>query len=148
MPDSLVGLDLELEDLAQRRGDRAQRRRAVARRDRLGGAGEPLADELPRPVDVGPFLEDDRHHRDPELRDRADLLDVGQAAHRPLDGKRQQRLDLQRRQRRGLGDHLDLHVRQVGHGVDRQVERRIDPQPGDQKRRHQHQEAVVAATIR
>ena len=135
-------LDLELEDLAERRRDRPERRRAVARRDRRGGAAEPLADELPGPVDVGPLVEDDRHHRDPELRDRADLLDVGQAAHRPLDRERQERLDLQRAERRGLGDHLHLHVGQVGHRVDRQVQRRVDAHPRDQERAHDHQEAV------
>ena len=116
------GLDLELEDLAQRRGDRPQHGRAVTRGYRLGRPGQSLADKLPRPVDVGPFLEHDRHHRDPELGDRPDLLDIGQPAHRSLDREREQRLDLQRRKRRRLRDHLDLHVGQVGHGVDRQVD--------------------------
>ena len=136
-------LDLELEDLAQRRRDRPERRGAVAPRDRRGGAGEPLADELPGAIEVGPLLEDDRHDRDAELRDRADLRDVGQAAHRPLDRERDQRLDLQRAERGGLGDHLDLDVGQVRDRVDRQVDGRVDPQPRDQERPDDHEEPVL-----
>ena len=45
--------------------------------------------------------------------------------------------------RRRLRDDLDLHVGEVGHGVDRQVDRRVHPQAGDEDRRHQDQEPVV-----
>ena len=99
--------------------------------NRLGRAGKPLTHELPRPVDIGSFLEHDRDHRNAELGDRADLLDIGQAAHGGGDRKRQQRVDLDRRQRRRFGDHLHLNVGQVRHSIDRQVKRRVDPHAAD-----------------
>ena len=90
------GLDLELVDLAQRGGDRTQRGCAITGGNGFGGTGESFSDELPRPVDIGSLVEDDGDHRDPELGDRPDLFHVGQAAHRPLHRKREQRFDLQR----------------------------------------------------
>ena len=59
---------------------------------------QPLADELAGAVEVGPLVEDDRDDGDAELGDRADLLDVRQPAHRPLDREREERLDLHRAQ--------------------------------------------------
>ena len=67
--------------------DRAHLRRPQARRDLLPRFLEPLLDELAGEVDVDVVLEDHRDLREPELRERADLLDVGQAGHGHLDGQ-------------------------------------------------------------
>ena len=61
--------DLKLVDLPERRGDRPERGRAIATRDGVGGTREALADELPGLVDVGPLVENDGDHGDPEFGD-------------------------------------------------------------------------------
>ena len=139
----LVGLHLELKHLAKRRGDWPERRRSITRRNCLRGARETFTDKLARPVDVGPFVKHDGHHRDPELRDRTNLLDVRQAAHRPLDREREQGLDLHRAQRGGFGDDLNLNVGQVGNGVDRQPKRRVNSQAGHEKRAGDHEKSII-----
>ena len=54
----------------------------------ISTVAEPLVDELPGEVDVGAVLEGDDHLRQPELRDRAHLLQARQAADRLLDRER------------------------------------------------------------
>lgn len=82
---------------------------------------EALGDELPRAEEIRSFLEDDRHRREPEARDAADLLDAGESAHRRLDGERNGALDVDRTERRHVRQHLHLDVGDVGDGVDGQL---------------------------
>src|SRR5690606_15679062 len=89
-----LGLHLELVDLAEAGRDRAHLRLAVALGDRLTRLRQALAHHLAAPVDVGALFEDDGYDREPELRDRADLLDLRQAAHRGLHRERDEPLDL------------------------------------------------------
>jgi hypothetical protein len=124
--------DLELEDLAEGRAQGAELRRGVGERDRGLGSREPLLDELPGTEDVGPLPEDDRDQRDAEPGDAPDLLDGGQAADRELDGIGDRPLDLQRRQRAGLGHHLHLHVDEVGDGVDGDLRGGEQPAHGEE----------------
>ena len=62
---------------------------------------QPFVDELAGEVDVGAVLEGHHHLRQPELRDRPQLLQARQAADRLLDGKRDLLLDFFGPERRG-----------------------------------------------
>jgi hypothetical protein len=64
------------------RATNAGRLRRSAGRKSLTRLHEAFGDELPRAKEVGALLEHDRHGREPEARDAADLLDAGELEHR------------------------------------------------------------------
>ena len=105
-------------------------RATAGSRTRLGR--EPLLHELPDLVDVGPFLEDQHHRRQPEHRLRADRLDAGSAVEGVLQRHADQALDLLGRQAGGLGLDLDHRRGELGEHVERGgadgAERRSDEQ--------------------
>jgi hypothetical protein len=74
-----LAANLELENLSERRRERADRGITIVTHLALG-SGQPLVHQVPRVVDVGPFAKDDRHDGEAELRDAAKLLDLGQTA--------------------------------------------------------------------
>ena len=84
-----------------------------------------LADELTRQIHRHRVGEHDRHHRQPELRQRSDFLLVRQAEHRALDRVGDELLDLGGRQARRLGDDDDLVVGQIGKRFDRNGVERV-----------------------
>jgi len=134
--------DFELQNFSQSRGHRAQFRVAVAGRDFVLGFAQFLGDKVPRPVDVGPVVEHDRHHRQAELRRAAQLLDPRQSRHRRFHWVRDVPLDLERRQGPSRRDHGDLRIGHVGNGIDRQMHGRVDAPRRHQPGEHQHQKAV------
>jgi len=83
---------------------------------------EPLKDQLPREIDIDLVLEDDGHHREPELRDGAHLRHVRKPSHGVFDRVGDEPLDFQRREAWGRAEDFDLHV---GH-----VRKSIYGQPG------------------
>ncbi len=133
---------LKLVDLTQPGGDGADH-----------GAGDPLGNLLPRlrqalhhllprPEDVGAFLEDHRHHRQAELRDRADLLHPGDATHGRFHREGDELLRLLGRQGGRGGHHLHLHIGHIRHGVHRQAQHRVDAAQHQQACGQHHQETV------
>ena len=131
--------NLELEDLPEGRAQRPELRVAMADRDPPLRLGEALRHELAGEHDVGPLTEDDRHQRDPEPRDAADLLDVRQPAHRQFDRVGDVALHLQRRHRPRLGDDLDLDIDEVGDGVDGDLRGREQPPHRHEDEHREHE---------
>jgi hypothetical protein len=129
-----------VEDLPEPGGDRAEGGPLDPRRqlDR----GEPLGDLLPREPGVGPVGEPERHLREPEPRERAELLDPRQARQRLLDGHGELALGLDRPERRGDGVHLHLHRRRVREGVDGQRAEGERARHGDDDPGRDHDPAV------
>ena len=112
---------LELINLAHPRGDRAHLRVAHARGNALAGLLQPLVNQRSRPVDVGALFEGHGHGGEAKAADRADFFHPRQAAHRVLDRKGNELLDFDWAEGGREGQHLHLHVGQVGHGVERQA---------------------------
>ncbi len=122
---------LELQDLAQGGGERADLRIAMIADARLG-FGESFLDQIPGVVDVCSFSEHDGDDGKPQLGDAADFFRVRQSSHRRLDGVRDVLLDLQRRERSRLRDDLHLDIGHVGYGVDGNRQRVVDAETRDQ----------------
>ena len=99
-------------------------------------------DLLPGEVDVGAVLEHDRHLRQAVARDRARVVEPGQAGQRGLDREGDALLGLERRVARRLGVDLHLDVGDVRHRVDRQAREVPDAQAGERQGEHQHQPAM------
>ena len=99
-----------------------------------------FVDELPGVEDRDTFLKDDRYDRQSETRHGTNLLDVHDIAHRHLDGERDELLDFLRSQRRRDRHDLHLIVRNVGHGVHRKREHRIDTSRQQEERRKSDEE--------
>ncbi len=140
--EAFVATHLELQNLAERGRQRSELRRSIAGGNLFHRDRQSFGHELPRAVNVGSFLEDNRHDRYAKLRDAPQFLDLRQTAHRRLDREREVAFDFDWRQRPSFGDDLHLHVRHVRHRVDRQMHRRIDPQRADQAGQHEDQEAI------
>ena len=137
-----IALEVELVDLAEARRHRRQLGAAVGGRDVGFGHLEPLGDELPRQPDVHLVVEDDGDGADGGARDRPDLGQLGQAVHGHLDGEREVRLHLRRRQAGRAGDDGDLHVGDVGDGVDRQLAQGGERGGDDDGADHEHHAAA------
>jgi hypothetical protein len=138
---SLLGDDDVMKDLAEPRRDRPhlgaiESRRQLDRR-------QPLVDELPREVNVGPVAKGRHHLRQPELRDRPQLFESRHAAHRQLDRKGDLPFDLFGDERRGGRIDLHLHRRGVGKGVDVQRRQRDHSGGGHHHRSENDQDAVI-----
>jgi hypothetical protein len=127
-----LALQRVLEDLAEAGADRAELRRH-AWRERLPRRREALEHHLARPPGVGAILEHHHHLGEAGLRERPDLPDAGQAAHRLLDGEADPFLDIHRGEAGSLGEHHHLGVRHVREGVDREA-----APGGDAARRQEH----------
>ena len=134
------------EDLPDRRGVGAEDRSHALgeeRRDQV----HPLQDPRPREVQVGPVLEDDVDHREPERRRGTNRLDAGETLE--VDDHRIGHLvfNLLRRAPRPVGEHDDLGLGEVRDCVDRVRSNRVDPDRGEQDREAQDQESVLEREI-
>ena len=100
-----------------------------------------------RPVDVGAVLENDVDERRAEEREAAHHLGFRHRQH----GRGQRIGDLVfhhlRRLAGVLGVDDDLHVGQVGQGVERRVQHGIDAGDDDEQRGQQHQEEVARRPV-
>ena len=128
-----VATDFELIDLPEPGRNRPHLGLAVALGDGLARLAQPLTEHLTRPPDLRSLLEDNGDDREPEARQRAHLLDLGDAAHGLFHGHREEAFNLLGTQPRRLGQDLDLYVGDVGNGVDRQLKDGAEP-------RHRHDE--------
>ena len=99
--------------------------------------GEPLGHQLARKVGGHIVAENHRHDREAELRDRPHFLGARHTHEGRFDGIRHALLDLGRRKARGLGDHDDLVVREVGKGLDRQITEGEDAGHDQRNQRHE-----------
>ncbi len=95
-----------------------------------------------RPVDVGAVLEDDVDERRAEERKSAHDLGLGHRQHRARQRIGDLVLDDLRRLARILGVDDDLDVREVGQGVERRLDDRVDAADRDEHRRQDDEEAV------
>ena len=128
-------------DFTQARRDRPQRGGQAA--GQLGaGLLHALVHQLAREVDIGAVLEHHGHLRQAVARQRARLLQIRQAGHRRLNRKGDTLLGLQRRVAGCVGVDLDLHIGDVGHGVDRQTLIAEDAQGSHAQHTQQHQPAL------
>ena len=127
-------LHLELENLAERRTQGAELRIGIGQRDPALRLRESFRHELPGQEDVGTLPKDDRHQRDAESRDAANLLDVGQAAHGQFHGIGDRPLHFQRRKRARLRHDLHLNVDEIGNRVHGHVRGGVEA-----AQRHQHE---------
>ena len=105
-------------DLAGRRGERPERRLDPVRRVDLRQA---LVHLLAREVEVGAIVEGEHDERESEDGEGVHAGESGQPVHLVLDGQRHLALHLLRGVSREEGDHLDLGIRQLREGLDRQV---------------------------
>eukprot|EP01022_Parablepharisma_sp_SALTPOND_P027440 TRINITY_DN665_c0_g9_i1.p1 TRINITY_DN665_c0_g9~~TRINITY_DN665_c0_g9_i1.p1 ORF type:complete len:1867 (+),score=739.92 TRINITY_DN665_c0_g9_i1:18974-24574(+) len=129
-------------DLAQAGGDRSHGR-IDATRQLAPGLLQAFVDQLAGEVDVGAILEDHRHLRQAVARQRADLFQLGQARHGRLQRIADALLGFLRRVAGGGGVDLDLHVGNVGHGVDGQLLVAVDPIGAHAQHRQQDQPSVL-----
>lgn len=81
-----LALDRVLVDLAESGRDRTERRFDALGQTRFDLL-QALGHALPREINIHTVLEDDRDHREAELRDRTHLFGAGQAHHGALDGE-------------------------------------------------------------
>ena len=131
-----------LVDPADAGGIRPQRWRDAGRQP-AGGEVEVFEDARARPVEVGAVLEDDVDERDAEHRKAAHHLRVRHGQH----GRGQREGDLVLHDLRclarilGVDDHLD--VGEVGDGVHRRLDHRVDAGGDDEDGGEQDQEEVV-----
>jgi hypothetical protein len=116
---ALLGLHRVQEDLAEAGRDRPHRD-FDAGRQLILQLLDALIDKLPGKVDVGAVLEHDGDLAQPVTRERAGVIEPGQAGHRGLDREGDPLLGLQRRIARRMAVDLDLDIGDVGHRIDRQ----------------------------
>jgi hypothetical protein len=98
-----------------------------------------------RQIRVVAVVELDVDHREAVFRHRPDPLEPRQAAHRLLERRRDQPLDVERCQARRAGHHHDLVRRDVRDGVDRQKPRLVKPDREEDPGEQQHQNAIADA---
>src|SRR3546814_18723782 len=82
---------------------------------------QPLIDLLAREVNVGAVFEHHRHLAEAVARDRACIVEVGDARDRGLDRIGDPLLGFERLIALRLGIDLDLDVGDVGYGIDREL---------------------------
>jgi len=128
---SMLGVDGEHEYFTQPGRDRTERgfERRGQPRPRFA---QPLAHLLARKVNVGSVLEDDSDLRQTVTRYRSRGGEPGKPSHRILDEKAHPLLDFEWGVAgcRRIDD--DLHVGDIGHGVDGKTTEVPRPQPRDQ----------------
>ncbi|MCY1237717.1 hypothetical protein D9M72_504260 [compost metagenome] len=129
-------------DLAEAGRDRTHRRRDAGRQP-VARFLDALVDQLAREMDIGAFAEDHRDLRQAVARQRAGLLQPGQARHHGLDRIGDALLGLQRRIARRGGVDLHLHVGDIGHRIDRQPGVAVKAQRGHAQHRQQDQPALL-----
>ena len=105
------------------------------------GLGDALADLLAGEVQVGAVLEHHRHLRQPVARQRAGVVQPGQAGQRGFQREGHPLFGLQWREARRHGIHLHLHVGDVGGDVDRQLAEAPDAHRDQRQGQGQHQPA-------
>ena len=102
-----------------------------ARRQLFQHSLQTLGDELACAVDVRAVLKLHRHLREAEFRERTHFVHAGQAGERDFDGLGDEFFRFFGGERRDFGVHLHLRRRDVGHGINRQMQRR--PETGRQQ---------------
>ena len=90
----------ELIDLPQSCRQGSDDRAAILGRDPFHRAGQPLRDQLSRPVHVRPIVKNRRHHREAVARHGAKLAQGWQSAQRRFDGKGDELFHFNRTERR------------------------------------------------
>ena len=125
--------------------------RAEAGRDALGQtaaqAAEVFEHAAARPVGIGAVLEDDIDEGEAVERIAAHDLGLGHREHLGGDGIGDLVLDDLRRLARPLGVDDDLHVGQVGDGVQRDVPHRVNAAQHQRHRPQQDDELVLEREI-
>ena len=117
----------------RRHAGRQPRRRAV----------EEFQHARARPVDVGAVLEDDVDERDAEEREAADDLRLRHRQHRRRQRVGDLVLDHLRRLARIFRVDDDLGVGEVGDGIERQMDQRVDAGRSGEAGAEQHQQQVA-----
>ena len=136
---ALVG-EAVLQQAAHDRRHRQHDGRLDAGRKLLLGLPEPLGDLLARHGEIGAPLEHRHDGGQPDDGGRAHADHVGRAVQRRLDGQREQRFHLFRREARRLGQDDHLRRREVREHVEVDVARRHDAgDGGDDNADHHHQ---------
>ena len=142
----LRAFDRVLIDFAERCRDRSERRLQT-----LGQAGadflHTLVHHLPRETCVDVIVEDDRDHRQAELRDGAHALRRRQSHHRRLDRERDRLLHFGRRQSGAFRDDDHLIVGQIRERVDRDTDGDITARAIISARAPECQPAIVQSEI-
>ena len=141
-----VALDRVLVDLAERGGDRPHGG-LQSLGNAVAGLDQAFTDELPGEVGRDAVFEDNRDHREPELRDRAHLQGVGQTHQRRLDGEGDKLLDLDGRQSRRVAQDRDLIVGEVGEGVDGEVPHRPQTRGDQHQQPEQHDPGMIEMEV-
>ena len=130
------------ENLAERRGVRRQVRDDPLRQKRAGQC-QPLGNALAGEVEVDVVLEDDIDHREVEFARRPHAFDARQALQVDRQRIRDLIFDLARAAAHPIGEHDHLIFGEIGNGVDRRVDDRINPQTHHDQRRDEHHEAIA-----
>jgi hypothetical protein len=138
MIQSWIVFDNVLVDFAKAGGDWPHRR-FDAGRQLILNLLDALIDELAREVDVGAILEHDRDLAQPIARKGPRVGKLWQTCHRSLDRERDALLDLKWRVARCIGVNLNLHVGDVGYGIDRQA-REVVGTEGREAEHHKNNE--------
>jgi len=137
----LLGTRLRLnrihEDLAEPRGNRPHLRLQPGWQSPLDRT-QALIDQIAGEEDIGAFLEDHRHLRQPVAREGTGVLQVGQTVERRLHREGDALLRLQRRIARCLGVDLHLDVGDIGYCVDGKALIAPEPHPQQDQDQAQH----------
>ena len=136
------GFDRPHENLPQAGGDRSHAGLGARRQFALGLL-DALINELAREVDVGAVLEDNRDLRQAVARQRAGLLQAGQACHDGFNGVGDALFGFERRIAGRSRVDLHLHVGNVGHRIDRQLLVTVNAQRRHAEHHQQHQPALI-----
>ena len=131
-----------IENLAESGGDGREFGRETGGQI-LGHRLQTLAHELAHPQQVHMVVENHRDLRQPELGERAELLQPRQAAHLVLDGEGDLFFNFLRRERADGGIDLHLWAGDVRHGVQRQPQRGPHAQADEHGRQHEDERALA-----
>ena len=142
----LPATNLELQDFAQRRRQRADFRISIIA-DRGFGRGQSLLHQIARVVDVRSLMKNNRHQGQAQLRDTPHLFDIRQTTHRRFHRIRDVALNFQRGERTGFRNHLHLDIRHVRHGVDRNRHGRVDAGDGDEQHEDDDHQLIVQTEV-